>query len=186
MDTNLFFPVLLGTTREGRLSESAAKLVAKVGAGMDGIETQLVDPRNFSLPDDGHNDGDQDPEYEKITERADGFFIVSPEYNHSFPPSLKRMLDSENDFSHYQNKPVAFAGVSNGPWGGVRMIESLLSAVRTMGMYALDRDVQFPMVQEKFNENGKLLDEKMTGRIEKVYERLIWKAKALKWGRENL
>lgn len=178
--------VLLGTTREGRLSENAARLVVSVGAELENVETVLVDPRNYKFAQDGHNDGMQDPEFEVVMSRADGFFIVSPEYNHSYPPSLKRMLDSENKTNYYSGKPVSFGGVSDGPWGGVRMIESLLPTVRTLGMYALKRDVHFPEVQNIFDTEGNLLDEKYIERIKKTYQELILKARILKYGRENM
>ena len=106
-----------------------------------------------------------------------------PEYNHSFPGTLKRLLDSE--LKNYIHKPVAFAGVSNGPWGGVRAIESLVNAVREMGLIATFTDVQFPHADKLFDEHGTLLDEKYLRRIKKSYTELIWMATALQWGREH-
>src|SRR5689334_836008 len=91
----LFIPVLLGTTRPKRESIKAAKLVASVGKTIEEIEIQLVDPSEYNFPFDGNDPENKDPRYSELTKRADGFFIVTPEYNHSFPGSLKRMLDSE-------------------------------------------------------------------------------------------
>jgi NAD(P)H-dependent FMN reductase len=54
---------------------------------------------------------------------ADGFIIVSPEYNHSYPGELKMLLDML--FSQYAHKPVGICGVSSGAWGGTRMVEQL-------------------------------------------------------------
>src|SRR5690606_9661531 len=130
--SKLFIPILQGTTREGRQSINAAELILKVSKEYDEIETILVDPRDFNFPGDGNEPEAKDPRYTDITKRADGFFIVTPEYNHSIPGSLKRMLDSE--LKNYIHKPVAFAGVSAGPWGGVRAIEALVTTVREMGM----------------------------------------------------
>lgn len=176
--------VILGTSRPGRLSEYAAKLVFDVGLKREDIEPVFVDPAVLGFEKDGDNDELKNSEYSKITSEADGFFIVTPEYNHSFPGSLKRMLDSE--FENYKHKPVAFAGVSNGPWGGVRAIESLLPSMRTMSLVALKTDMQFPKVQEIFDEQGKLLDEAYIKRVNKVYDELVWMARTLAWGRENL
>src|ERR1700691_414146 len=89
--------------------------------------------------------------------KADAFFIVTPEYNHSFPGSLKRMLDSELEL--YNHKPVAFAGASNGNWGGVRAVESLLTAVRETGLVTLSWDVYFPHVQDTFKPDGSIKEE---------------------------
>ena len=180
----LYIPVLAGTTREQRKSIFAARLVSEVGATFDEVGTELVDPKDFYFPGDGNDPEGKDARYSAITERADGFFIVSPEYNHSFPGSLKRMLDSE--LKNYIHKPVAFAGVSNGQWGGVRAIEALVGAVREMGLVATFTDMQFPKIQDIFNEAGELQDEAYREYVKKAWVELIWMAKTLQYGRENL
>ena len=180
----LFIPILLGTTRPKRRSYNAAKLVEKVGKSIDEIEVLLVNPADYNFPFDGNDPENKDPRYTELTARADAFFIVTPEYNHSFPGTLKRMLDSE--LKNYIHKPVAFAGVSDGIFGGARAIEALVHTVREMGMAATFSDVYFPEVQNTFDENGELKDEAYIKRIERGYTELIWMAKALKYGRENL
>lgn len=180
----LFIPVLAGTTREQRKSIHAARLVMHVLAKHPEVETQLVDPLEFSFPHDGNDPESKDPRYTVITLRADAFFIVTPEYNHSIPGSLKRMLDSE--LQNYIHKPVAFAGVSSGPWGGVRGIEALVTAVREMGMVATFTDVHFPKVQSLFSEEGTLQDETYLARIQKSIDELVWMTTVLKSGRETV
>jgi NAD(P)H-dependent FMN reductase len=176
--------VIEGTTRVRRESIHAARLVAEVGRSIPGIEVIFVDPTEFHFEGDGNDPEGKNAHYTAITERADGFFIVSPEYNHSFPGSLKRLLDSE--LENYIHKPVAFAGVSNGGWGGVRAIEALVNTVREMGLAATFTDVHFPRVQNIFDDEGRLLDEAYRGRVERTYQELIWMARVLRWGRENL
>jgi NAD(P)H-dependent FMN reductase len=163
---------------------NAAKLVEKIGKSIEEIEVQLVDPGDYNFPYDGNDPENKDPRYTELTERADAFFIVTPEYNHSFPGTLKRMLDSE--LKNYIHKPVAFAGVSDGIFGGARAIESLVHTVREMGLVATFSDVYFPQVQNTFDEEGNLKDESYVKRIERAFTELIWMAKALKYGRENL
>lgn len=180
----LFIPVLEGTTRPKRRSIHVARLVEKIGHEFSEVTTQLVDPVDFNFPYDGNDPENKDPRYTKITKRADGFFIVTPEYNHSYPGSLKRMLDSE--LANYIHKPVAFASVSEQAWGGVRAIEALVRTVREMGMTATFTDVNFPRVQDLFDAKGNLLDQKYIDRIKRAWAELIWMVKTLKWGRENL
>lgn len=180
----LYIPVIEGTTRPKRRSIHAAKLVEKVGHEFKEVRTQLLDPSDFNMPYDGNDPENKDPRYSKITKESDGFFIVTPEYNHGYPGTLKRLLDSE--LKNYIHKPVAFAGVSSGQWGGVRAIEALVNSVREMGMVAAFTDVQFPRVQDLFDEKGKLLDEKYVERVRLSWLELIWMAKVLKYGRENI
>lgn len=179
----LYIPVLAGTTREQRKSIFAARLVAEVGNTFEDVETELIDPKDFYFPGDGNDPEGKDPRYTAITERAQAFFIVTPEYNHSIPGSLKRMLDSE--LKNYVHKPVAFAGASSGQWGGVRAIEALVTTVREMGMVSTFTDMHFPHVQDLFNEAGELQDEAYREYIKGAWTELIWMTKVLKAGRET-
>lgn len=182
----LHIAVLAGTTRQQRESIHAAHLVHHIGTTIEEIETRFVDPNDYTFPGDGNDPEGKDPRYTELTAWADGFFIVTPEYNHSFPGSLKRMLDSE--LENYVHKPVAFAGASSGHWGGIRAIEALVNTVREMGLIACFTDVQFPTVQDLF-EDSKLKEEhreRYDKSIRAAYTELIWMATTLKWGRDNL
>lgn len=178
--SKLFIPILVGTTRAQRLSIHAARFVAECLQSYPDVETVLVDPVDFTFPGDGNDPEGKDPRYTEITKQADAFFVVVPEYNHSFPGSLKRMLDSE--LANYNHKPVAFAGVSSGQFGGVRAIEALVLAVRESGMVVLANDVQFPKVQELFAEDGSLKDDAYIRRVKRVLDELVWLTKVLKAG----
>lgn len=181
----LFIPIIEGTKRVQRKSIHAAQLILDVSKQYTEVETILVDPNDFIFPGDGNDPEGKDPKYTEITQKADAFFIVTPEYNHSFPGTLKRMLDSE--LQHYIHKPVAFAGVSKMWTGGVRAIESLVLTVREMGMVAIFTDVNFPNIDELFDEQGKLTDEEAyIRRIKKSFDELIWMTKVMKHGRENI
>lgn len=187
MSDNLTIAVLIGTTRVQRESAKAAKFVAEVGKSIEGVDIILVDPNDFDFPGDGNDPEGKDARYTEITAKADAFFIVTPEYNHSFPGSLKRMLDSES--KNYVHKPVAFAGASSGSWGGVRAIEALATSVRDLGLVSTFTDVHFPSVQDQFDDQGVMKPEfveRNQRNITKAYTELIWMARTLKYGRINL
>jgi NAD(P)H-dependent FMN reductase len=184
MAEHITVAVLGGTTRVQRESIKAAYYIAEYGRRLPDVEIIFVDPKDFYFPGDGNDPEGKDPRYTAIVEKADAFFIVTPEYNHSFPGSLKRMLDSE--LALYNHKPVAFAGASNGNWGGVRAVESLLTAVRETGLVALSWDVYFPYVQKMFNEDGVIKDEfaeRYDRNVGKLYDELLWMARMFKAAR---
>jgi NAD(P)H-dependent FMN reductase len=184
MDQTITIAVLAGTTREQRRSIKVAQYIVEFGRGLPNVEIIFVDPKEFNFPGDGNDPEGKDPRYTDIVGRADAFFVVTPEYNHSFPGSLKRMLDSELQL--YNHKPVAFAGVSDGNWGGVRAVEALVPAVRETGLVVLSFDVYFPWVPKIFDEQGKMQEEfveRYTKNVGKVYEELLWMARALKTAR---
>lgn len=173
--------VLAGTTREKRESIKAAHYIAEFGRGLDGVEIIFVDPKELYFPGDGNDPEGKDPRYTEITKKADAFFIVTPEYNHSFPGTLKRMLDSE--LQTYNHKPVAMAGASNGNWGGVRAVESLVPAIRETGLVVLSWDVYFPRVQDIFEEDGQIKTEyreRYDSSLSKLYDELISMAHVLR------
>jgi NAD(P)H-dependent FMN reductase len=173
--------VLAGTTRVQRESIKAAHYVADLARRLDGVEVIFVDPVDFYFPGDGNDPEGKDARYTEIVKKADAFFIVTPEYNHSFPGTLKRMLDSELQL--YNHKPVAFAGASDGNWGGVRAVEALLTAVRETGLVALSWDVYFPYVNKMFNEDGSIKDEhreRYERNVGKLFDELLRFARMLK------
>jgi len=187
MDEPVTIAVLEGTTREQRLSIHVSRWIAEFGSKQPGVNIIFVDPKEFNFPGDGNDPEGKDPRYTEITDKADAFFVVTPEYNHSFPGSLKRMLDSE--LKNYNHKPVAFAGVSNGNWGGTRAIESLVPAIRETGLVVLSWDMYFPWVQNIFDESGKMkpeFEERYTKGAQKLYNELVWMARLLKQGRKQL
>jgi len=177
--------IIAGTTRQERKSIYAAELIASIGRQNPGLSITFVDPIHLHLP--YHDDNDEVnkiPEWVEINKHSDAYFIIMPEYNHSFPGSLKKLLD--NDLGNYTHKPVAFAGVSSSQWGGIRAVESLVHVVRELGMVATFSDVFFPKVKELFDEKGALTDSSYEEAIQKAYQELIWMAKVLKHGREQI
>lgn len=183
MRDGLYLPVIEGTNRAKRNSVHVARMLAKVGGSLDGVETEVVDLADFDFAYDGNDEENIDPRWEQITAKADGFFIVVPEYNHSFPGSLKTLLD--NQLKNYNHKAVALAGVSAGPWGGVRAIESLVNVVREFGLVVSAVDLPIPFVGKLFNEQGQLQDEKYLVRAERSWQELIFLARAMKQARKG-
>ena len=185
-EKKLFIPLLLGTPRKNRESEHVAKWVYSKMRDRDDLETQLFDVRDFHLPIDhyGQEIKDQFPEWRDSIVRADGLVIVTPEYNHGYPGSLKSVLDLL--LKEYIHKAVAFVGVSAQVWGGTRVIEACVPMVRELGLTVTFTDLNFPRAASKFDENGALLDDAYETRVQGFLDELVWMATTLRWGRENL
>lgn len=178
---NITIALILGTARPGAWSRHAAAYVENIAKQYENVEVVFVDPRDFSFPGDGDKPGDKDPKYGEIITRADAYFIVTPEYNHSIPGSLKRMLDSE--YGPYMKKPVALAGVSDGSWGGTRVCEALLPVCHRLGMVNILSELYFPKVRDIFDESGQMREdyrEMYDKNIRKSLDELLWFARLLK------
>jgi len=184
--TILSLPVLLGTNRKERLSVFAAHWLVDQMTRRQNIETRLFDVADFDLPQNDYGQGlkDRFPEWRDAIVKADGLVIVSPEYNHGYPGTLKAVLDLL--LKEYIHKAVAFVGVSAGPWGGTRVIEAMVPMVRELGLAVTFSDLNFPYVQRTFDANGKLLDSAFEQRAKDFLDELVWMARVLRWGRENV
>jgi NAD(P)H-dependent FMN reductase len=180
----LFIPIILGTSRRGRQSENVARFVFEQTGKRAGVETELIDVRTLPMRLDDAGEQMKDPKFSATTNRCDGLVIVTPEYNHGYPGLLKHALDM--NLEEYNHKAVGICGVSAGSFGGVRAIEALLPVMRELGLVTIFWDVNFGNVEKLFDDQGKLLDQGYVRRLDKFLNELIWMARVLRYGRENI
>ena len=180
----LFIPVILGTTRQGRMSEYVARLVFDEVVKREGVESELIDIRELNIPTGDAGSGIKDAKFSETCMRADAFVLVVPEYNHGYPGMLKHVLDT--NLSEYIHKAVGICGVSAGPFGGARVIQNLLPVMRELGLVTIFWDGNFSSVQSAFDASGKLLDAAYVRRLDKFFKELIWMARVLRHGREQV
>ena len=180
----LFIPVILGTARQGRESEHAARFVFEQTKKRAGVETEFIDVLTLPMRLDDAGEQMKDPGFSAMIERCDGLIIVTPEYNHGYPGLLKHALDM--NLKEYIHKAVGVCGVSAGPLGGARVIEHLLPVFRELGLVAIFEDVNFGGIKTLFDEQGNLLDQNYVRRLSKFLDELIWMARVLRHGRQNI
>lgn len=179
----LSFLVFSGSARQGNYSKHVAKFVADQLESQKDVTAEVISPSSLEL--DFSNEGREAlyPELNYKVKNADGFVLVAPEYNHGYSASLKYMLDL--NLPEYIHKPVALVGVSSGPWGGTRVIESLLGPVREMGMVATFTDMNVTNVQSEITAGRFRKPEQWEKRAQKMIDELLWMAHALKSARDK-
>jgi len=181
----VFLPVIIGTPRQGRLTEPAANFVFGEVLKRGDIETELIDIRKISLRIDDAGEALKDSQFSATVARADRLILVVPEYNHSFPGLLKHVLDT--NLKEYIHKAADVCGVSAGPFDDARMIESLVPVLRELGLVTIFWDVYFGTAGKLFDPaTGKITDPAYVGRLDKFLNELVWMARLLRFGRENL
>lgn len=179
----MYIPIILGTAREGRRSELAARFVLGQ-VQKRGLETEILDVKECLIGTTNNNG--EIPQAKKLAEkisRADGLIIVSPEYNHGYPGELKVMLDMLYD--EYNHKPLGICGVSIGALGGARMVEQLRLVAIELKMVPIREAVYFSKVGELFDASGAVKDTSFEERTKKFLDELVWYAEALKIAREK-
>lgn len=105
--------VIVGSTREGRVGDSVADWFVGLAKQRDDVEVELVDLVDFDFPARLPEQATAEmARFVAAINRADGFVVVTPEYNRGFPASLKQAIDYAYDEWHA--KPVGFVGYGSG------------------------------------------------------------------------
>jgi NAD(P)H-dependent FMN reductase len=181
----LLFPVILGSVRSDRQGIKAARyIMAKLEARDD--EPVLIDPLEKQLPlldrmYKEHPKGKAPPLLEELAElfrRADGFVIVSGEYNQSVPPALKNLLD--HFLEEYFWRPSAIVSYSAGRFGGVRAAVALRTILAEMGMPSVPSVLSIPNIGSALNEDGSSNEAWIDKAADRFLHEFEWYARALK------
>ena len=184
------FVVLYGSVRETRQGIKAARFVVDQLARR-GHATTLVDPLEKRLPlldrmYKEYKKGEAPPVLEALAETyraADGFVIVSGEYNNGIPPALKNLLD--HFLEEYFFRPSAIVSYSAGAFGGVRAAMQLRMTLAELGMSSIPSIFPIPHVQDAFDDNGRAKQPVIEQRVGRFLNEFEWYAEALRRGREN-
>ncbi|MBO3742269.1 NADPH-dependent FMN reductase [Actinoplanes flavus] len=121
-DEPLRLAVISASVRDQRIGRALAEWAA-FGAAAAGAEVDLIDCAECVLPDDGGlrpGGSPGSPLAERI-HAADAYVFVTPEYNHSYPASLKRLIDWH--YREWMFKPATV--LSYGAQGGLLATEHL-------------------------------------------------------------
>jgi NAD(P)H-dependent FMN reductase len=180
----LTIPVILGSVRRDRMGIRAAHLVM-AGLAARGHNPVLVDALDLQLPLLDRMYKEYAPgEAPEVLERlsalyrgADGFLVVSGEYNHGIPPALKNLLD--HFLEEYFFRPSGIVCYSAGAFGGVRAAMQLRMSLAEMGMPSVPSLLPIPRIGETLAEDGKG-DERILRSRDRFLDEFLWYAEALK------
>ncbi len=117
----------------------------------------------------------------RVLENADGFLIVTGEYNHSIPPALKNLLDHFQKEYHF--KPSAIAAYSAGHFGGARAAIQLRIILGELGTPSIPSILYFPTITKTVEENGTVSDERIIKSTGRFLNEFDWYLHALKTAR---
>jgi NAD(P)H-dependent FMN reductase len=183
--------VLLGSVRSERLGDRAAKwAMAQLKAR--GHEAVLVDAQALELPilDKMWKEIKQDPPAKyaelhrklaplaELYARADGFCIVSGEYNHSIPPGMTNLIDYF--LEEYFWRPSAIVCYSATPFGGVRAAMQLRALLAEVGMPSISSVQPIPAIGQALSRDGVALTQQLAERTGKFFDEFDWAMRAYK------
>lgn len=170
--------VILGSVRPNRAGKAIADWVMKQSETYEGdLEFELLDLMDVNLPfmdepappmmsDDYVHEHTR--KWSATIREADAFVIVTPEYNHGYPPVLKNAIDFL--YSEWKDKPVAFVGY--GGSGARDSIRQLREIIGFVGMKPLDDQVTIGQIWEAVDADGKVKEENIRGDIQSLFAQL--------------
>ena len=189
----LHFAVFYGSVRSERQGIKYARFL-KAQLAARGHQVSFVDPLEYRLPllDKMHKEypagaaPDPLPELADIIRSADGFMIVSGEYNHSIPPALTNLLD--HFLEEWFWRPAAIASYSAGRFSGVRAALAWHGTLSEMGMVVISSSIAVGPIAQTLTEDGKPTGEggkALSHAFPRFADDLVWWMEAARAQREK-
>lgn len=172
--------VIVGSVREGRFGPTVATWFAGHAEQREDVDVDVIDLAEARLPTCLSSEPEPDGAraLAAVSPRlaaADAFVVVTPEYNHSYPASLKNAIDWH--FTQWQAKPVGFVSYG-GMSGGLRAVEHLRQVFAELHAVTVRDTVSFHGAQHQFDSAGGPTDPASCGAAAtKLLDQVVW------WGR---
>ncbi len=186
---SLDLPILFGTVRSERRSIWVARYVERRLAQRTGVTTRLWDPRELPFGNLDRREWEMTErpavveEFVRAMDRADGFVIVTPEYNFGIPGTLKNLLD--HLFDEWNRKPFGFI-TAGAAFGGVRAQDQLRQVISGLHAITIPMALAVPRIGETWGPEGPVGDrEAWDERLTAFFTELEWYARALQAARRE-
>lgn len=184
MSDNIKLAVIIGSTREGRFGPVPAAWIAEEARRHGGFDVDVVDLLELELPVHITNESGEHPRVKSLSARlheADAFIVVTPEYNHSYPASLKAAIDHYQ--SEWHTKPVGFVSYG-GMVGGQRAVEHLRQVFPEVHALTVRDTIGLVNYWTMLDENGRFADTgALDGAAKGMLGQLAWWGRALRSAR---
>ena len=185
--------IVVGSVREVRFGPVVASWVAERASEHGGFDVEVVDLADIEIPlslpaESPKFAGDNYPRppvmapLTSALESADAIILVTPEYNHSYPASLKAAIDWH--FTQWTAKPVAFVSYG-GVAGGRHAVLHLENVLTELHAVTIRDGLSFPNYFTSW-EDGQPLDAEAPIHAKAMLDQLAWWADALHTARATV
>jgi NAD(P)H-dependent FMN reductase len=176
--------VIVASIRQGRLGPVIADWFVGHAASRDDLTIDLVDLADASLPTVYPDDEMHIPDTVAVLgarlAAADGFVLIVPEYNHSYPASLKNAIDWFYD--EWTAKPVAFVSYG-GRAQGIRAVEHLRNVFVEVRAMTTREGVSIDL--SDLGDDGRPQSDGIEVAVKLTLDELAWWARALRDARAS-
>lgn len=171
--------IISGSPRVNSITRRVALNLKKwLDANTDHV-TGIIDMKDWNLPpvQSVFVSVERTPdEFKALAERifnADAFILATPEYNGSYSPAMKNLLDH---FPKQHHKPFGIVTASPGAFGGIRASQQLLQLIPSLFGIVSPYLLIVPAVDKKFGETGTLIDPNFEKSIHNFITEFLWLA----------
>jgi FMN reductase len=163
-----------GSLRSESYSQQALEIAAQ-RVEVLGAEVEILDLRQMRLPFcDGGKEYPDYPDVEKLREtvkQADGLILATPEYHGSVSGVIKNALDLMS-FDQLDGKVAGLISVLGGQVNS-NALNDLRLIMRWVHAWVIPEQIAIGQAWGAFNEEGKLLDEKLSERFDGFAQSLV-------------
>lgn len=175
--------IISSSIRRDRFSHRAALYLSRILKSRYEIDAELLDLLNYKFPlFEERLKFLESPTVETLdfaerVRRADGIILVVPEYNGGYPASIKNVIDLLTD--EWRKKPVAFAVVSSGQYGGSQVVFPLQFSLWKIMAITVSPALRISDIETSIDENGIPADKAlMDKRASYTINELLWHIEA--------
>ena len=163
-----------GSLRPGSYSTMALEVaISRVGAL--GVETEIIDLRKLSLPfcngGDDYSDYPDVAKMQQTVKSAAGLILATPEYHGSVSGVMKNALDLMS-FEELSGKVAGLISVLGGQ-SNSNALNDLRIILRWVHAWVIPEQISLGQAWNVFNEEGKILDEKLSQRFDAFAQSLV-------------
>ena len=179
--------------QDPRLGSRVLKVVTDwLKTNRPNYSVEVLDPRDLKLPviegpqfyyKEGTSPHDLDALAKKVGD-ADGFLVLSAEYNHSIPAPLSNLM-SYFGGSKFAYKPSGIITYSPGEYGGMRAAMALRPFLSELGCLPVSSICAFSRANETISPEGIPRDEKVANWPARMIEQFDFWLEASKVQREK-
>lgn len=173
--------LIIASTREGRFGPTIAQWFAGEVEEADAFNLDIIDLALIEVPTQPFAASEAAVRLRERIAAADAIVIVTPEYNHSFPGTLKNAIDVARN--EWFAKPIAFVSYG-GMAGGLRAVEHLRLVFAELHAVTIRETVSFHNAHNAFREDGNRHDKRASQEAAaRMQRQLTWWATALRSAR---
>jgi NAD(P)H-dependent FMN reductase len=174
--------IITGSPRQNSITHRLALFLQQFLKEHTQHKVNIIDVREWNLPllQQVFVSVENTPEeYKPLSKRmfeANAFILVTPEYNGSYTPAMKNLLDH---YPKQSRKVFSIVTASTGPMGGIRATQQMQLLINALYGVASPYMLVVGGVDKKFDSEGKLIDESFQKNIDVFVKEFLWLAEQL-------